>query len=250
MARIRSVHPGLWTDDEFVALSLHARLFLIGLWNEADDYGLFAWKPLRLKMRLAPADAIDAGAIMAELVEGGFLVRIERDGKPLGVVRNFRKFQRPKNPSAPMVPVDEEIRAVIDLPEGDMPTPVLPQGLPRPSENRPQMEDGGDKREEGREEEETGNTDPEPARRVAPDGYAFEGTVVRLTHADFAKWRSAYTHLELAAELTARDAYLAGPEVTPRDRKNWFQSTSKYLANRNSEAAQRARAGPRLATAI
>ena len=69
MARIRSVHPGLWTDEDFVQLSAPARLFLIGMWNESDDYGLFEWKPTRLKMRLAPNDPIDAAALMAELVE-------------------------------------------------------------------------------------------------------------------------------------------------------------------------------------
>lgn len=115
MSRIRSVHPGLWTDDNFVSLSLAARLFLIGIWNEADDFGLFEWKPLRLKMRLAPADNIDAAAILSELERLAFVVRLSRGGKDIGAVKNFRKFQRPQKPGSPLVAVDDEIKAIIAL---------------------------------------------------------------------------------------------------------------------------------------
>lgn len=245
MARIRSVHPGLWTDDNFVTLSLAARLFLIGMWNEADDYGLFEWKPLRLKMRLSPADAIDASALMDELADGGFLVRLERDGKQYGAVKNFRKFQRPQRPSPPLLQVDSEIARIIGLGASESDHGTLNDDSASAHGKSPQMEkeDGeGEEKEEG--EKEAGNTVLNSARRFAPDEYAFSGKVVRLTRPDFDRWKAAYGHLELMAELEARDAWLAGPEVSAKDRKNWFASTSKYLANRNGEAAQRARAGP------
>lgn len=155
MSRIRSVHPGLWTDEAFVEMSMAARLFYIGLWNEADDYGLFEWKPMRLKMRLAPADAIDPAALLAEILSAGLVRRVERSGKDLGLVRNFRKFQRPKSPSSPLVPVDADIIAEIGLREGDIIPPAhrmtgeaLPQSSPSLTEISPQMEDGGDKMEE------------------------------------------------------------------------------------------------------
>lgn len=116
MSRIRSIHPSLWTDEEFVSLSLSSRLFLIGLWNESDDYGLFEWKPLGLKMRLAPADNIDAAAVIGELKDAGFVVQFERDGKRYGAVKNFRKYQRPQKPSSPIIPLDDFIKSVIALP--------------------------------------------------------------------------------------------------------------------------------------
>ena len=47
MARIRSVHPGLWTDEAFVSVSMTARLLAIGLWNQCDDQGAFEWKPIQ-----------------------------------------------------------------------------------------------------------------------------------------------------------------------------------------------------------
>jgi hypothetical protein len=150
MARIRSIHPGIWTDESFVEMSRDARLFFIGIWNEADDCGLLEWRPTRLKMRLAPADQIDAEAIMEEIVSFGFLVRFTRGGKEYAAVKNFRKFQRPKNPSAPILPLDDEIKAIVGLPICSTPTPDLPQPFPERAEKVEQMEDGigGDKRKE------------------------------------------------------------------------------------------------------
>lgn len=114
MARIRSVHPALWTDESFVSVSPLARLFLIGLWNEADDNGIFQWKPLTLKMRLLPGDGVDAASLLEELEGTGAIMRYETDGKPFGAVRNFRKFQRPERPK-PVHPITPEIAQFVAL---------------------------------------------------------------------------------------------------------------------------------------
>ena len=41
MARIRSVHPGLFTDEAFMGASSDARILMIGLWCQAWDDGVF-----------------------------------------------------------------------------------------------------------------------------------------------------------------------------------------------------------------
>ena len=56
MARIRSVHPGIWTDEAFLSCDPLARLLFIGIWTDADDHGAFEWKPIGLKLKLLPAD--------------------------------------------------------------------------------------------------------------------------------------------------------------------------------------------------
>ena len=81
MSRIRSVHPGLWTDEQFVSLSAFARLLVIGLWNECDDGGTFEWKPITLKMRLLPADNVDVASLLAEIEDAGIAIRYEIEGK-------------------------------------------------------------------------------------------------------------------------------------------------------------------------
>lgn len=142
MARIRSVHPSLWTDEAFVSLSIPARLFFIGLWNEADDQGAFEWKPLTLKMRVLPADNVDVAELLSELEEGGRVTRYEVDGKSYGLVRNFTKFQRPKKPNS-----------VHPLPDGAVTgSEPIPHQAETPSEKSPQMEEEGGRVEEEKEE--------------------------------------------------------------------------------------------------
>lgn len=99
MARIRSVHPGQWTDVNFVSCSPHARLLAIALRNEADDRGVFIWEPLQLKMRLLPADNVDVPSLLGELVEHNLVRQFpDQSGKVYGAIRNFRRWQRPDKP--------------------------------------------------------------------------------------------------------------------------------------------------------
>ncbi len=144
MSRIRSIHPGLWTDEAFVSLSPMARLFIMGLWNECDDMGSFAWSPLTLKMRLLPADAVDAKELLEEAVTADILLKYEAAGKAYGAVRNFCQFQRPKKANS-IHPQTNEVRKWVNIEarstrDGGEATP---NQLPTNGEKSRQMEDGG-----------------------------------------------------------------------------------------------------------
>ncbi|MXO72886.1 hypothetical protein [Alteraurantiacibacter buctensis] len=143
MSRIRSIHPGIWTDEQFVSLSSFARLLFIGIWNECDDKGLFPWSPLQMKMRVLPADNVDAVALMAELEANGCIRKYEIGGKSYGAVRNFAKFQRPKAPND-IHPATDEILVFAghSLDKSTKASEPLPNDFPNPSEKSPQMEDG------------------------------------------------------------------------------------------------------------
>lgn len=99
MARIRSTFPGQWTDEDFVECQPLSRLLAIGLRNEADDQGVFEWKPVGLKMRLMPADNADIGVLLADLEAHHQVKRFTVDGRTYGAIRNFVKFQKPKKPT-------------------------------------------------------------------------------------------------------------------------------------------------------
>lgn len=114
MSRIRSTHPGIWTDERFVGVSAYARLLFMGIWNECDDYGSFEWSPLKLKMRLLPADNVDAAELLAELEAAGSIMRYEVGGKPFGAVRNFCQYQRPKKPTH-VHPQTEAVEAWVNI---------------------------------------------------------------------------------------------------------------------------------------
>lgn len=141
MARIRSLHPGLFTDEAFMALSMASRVLLVGIWTEADDHGVFEWKPLTLKARILPADSVDAAVLLAEIEAANI---IKRDGA-FGLIRNFCKYQRPKKPTY-RFPFSPTMAEYVSF------APTKPEPVPHQagtSAGKPsQMEDeGGSKKE-------------------------------------------------------------------------------------------------------
>lgn len=174
MSRIRSIHPGLWTDERFVTASAMARLMFMGIWNEADDFGSFEWSPLKLKMRILPADAVDAHALLAELEEAGSIMRYEVDGKAYGAVRNFCQFQRPKKPNASF-PQTEEVREWVNLKARQTRdgSEAVPHQSGTDGENLRQMKDEGGRKEEGNSSIDESPSGDEPSLRPEHvfDGY-------------------------------------------------------------------------------
>lgn len=93
--RIRSVKPDFWTDPAVVALPAISRLFFIGSWNFADDYGVLKDDPERLRLQILPSDPVDAVAIVGELVAADLLLRrTAPDGTAVLVIRTFCAHQR------------------------------------------------------------------------------------------------------------------------------------------------------------
>lgn len=156
MARIRSIHPGIWTDEAFVTASPSARLLFLGILNECDDQGAFEWKPLQIKMRLAPTDNVQVSDLLAELADADLVCRYSQGSSSFGAVRNFRQWQRPKKPNF-VHPMPDNIRAYtgpkhgvnVDSSEpgeddcGSIPASVevVPHQLPPSGEKSPQMEE-------------------------------------------------------------------------------------------------------------
>ena len=171
MARIRSIFPGQWTDEDFVSCSAHARLLALGLRNEADDQGIFEWKPIGIKMRLLPADGVAVSDLLAELVENRQVMTFEAGGKRYGAIRNFMRWQNPKKPkssypcpepvaewvgkptssSAPnSTPPDDDVDEV-PTKGGTEASPTDPSSEPVPNQSGNCSAEGGGRREEIKE---------------------------------------------------------------------------------------------------
>jgi hypothetical protein len=160
MARIRSIHPALFTDEAFVSVSMPARVLLMGLWTEADDQGVFDWKPVTIKMRLMPVDNVDIAALLQELGQADVIKQFSEGGRLLGAIRNFCKFQRPKTPKYREIK-STEIRIYISSP---YPASGVDEAereqFPQNGEMPPQMEEEGGMMEEKEEKTST----PAPPR--------------------------------------------------------------------------------------
>lgn len=207
MARIRSIHPGLFTDEAFMALSLLARVVLPGLWTECDDQGLFAWKPQTLKARLLPGDNADMALVLAELEAADFIRAFRQDGKAFGAVRNFRKFQRPKKPTC-VHALPAELRAYVGL-SAEI-SPPLPHLFPTEGEMPAQREDG---EEEGGEE----------ITNTVRDGDAMEGEQA------FEEFWTAFDPPKNARKPEARRAWAATADLRP-PQKDLLAAVGAYRA--------------------
>lgn len=156
MARIRSLHPGFFTDEAIVSVSAFARLLLQGLWVEADDHGIFEWKPVTIKMRVLPVDNVDVGLLLSELSAAGLIREFADGARQYGAVRNFCRFQRPKKPKY-IHPIRDEFRTYVassgasgepgEVEAGSSSPLAAPEGdpVPKKGELAPQMKEEGGK---------------------------------------------------------------------------------------------------------
>jgi hypothetical protein len=157
MARIRSVHPGILTDEAFMALTVECPIaipLLLGLWMESDDAGVFEWKPFSLKARILPVITVDLNPLLDALTSHGFIRRFEVNNKQYGVVRNFVIWQRPKSPKY-VHPKTEKMKTFAGYVNGEIPRSVtgrppnedsskpVPTEFGTPYPIPPQMEDVG-----------------------------------------------------------------------------------------------------------
>jgi hypothetical protein len=158
MARIRSIHPALFTDEAFAGLSMAARVLLLGLWTEADDQGVFDWKPITIKMRIMPVDNVDVPSLLIELEDADVIRGFVQDSKSFGAIRNFCKFQRPKTPKYRTLKSAEIRNYVASAYPVTETTEPEPEPFPQKVEMPPQMEEGGGK--EGGKEKATRAASP------------------------------------------------------------------------------------------
>lgn len=246
MSRIRSVHPGLFTDERFVSVSPFARLLFIGLWTECDDKGSFEWSPIKLKMRLLPADNIDISECLLELEMSGIIMSYSIKGRKFGAVRKFSVFQRPKKPND-IYPQTEMVRNFVtgnceesgnecqlscEVSEIDGPKVIeFPQQaetvtnqFPTDGEKPPQMEDG----EEGGKKERTTSVVPKKVRgsRI-PEDFKLDADLLAWTIEESGARFTAMIPLQLAKfkDYWAGRAGEKGVKLDwPATWRNWWRT--------------------------
>jgi len=93
MARIRSIKPDFFINDEVAELDPLTRLFYIGLWTQADREGRLQDRPRRLKAALVPYDDCDIEAMLETLADTDHIMRYEVAGERFIQVQNFTRHQ-------------------------------------------------------------------------------------------------------------------------------------------------------------
>jgi hypothetical protein len=95
VARIRTIKPEFFTDEDLGRLPPLTRLLFIGMWTEADKAGRMKDKAGTLKARLMPFDNMNVEKALQELAAGKFIVRYQVDGEQYIQIRTWNEHQRP-----------------------------------------------------------------------------------------------------------------------------------------------------------
>lgn len=132
MARMRSVKPEYWTDEDLaLAVSRDARLLYVALWNLADEHSRLRGNPNYIKGQVFPYDddltpeAIDA--LIGELASAGKVHRYRVGKGQYLFLPNLARHQRLET---------EKVPSRLPSPDGSEPDPGGPETGADSSESR------------------------------------------------------------------------------------------------------------------
>jgi len=119
MARIRSLKPEFWKDEDIAALPHQTRLFYQGLWNFADKAGRLEDRADRLKVDIFPYEEADIEGMLEALAKPKkysktpFINRYETGGERFIQIIAWEQHQNPHHterhsviPPPPITPLD------------------------------------------------------------------------------------------------------------------------------------------------
>lgn len=211
MARIRTIKPEFWQDEDIATLPPATILLAIGLLNHSDDEGYFQAHPSLVRAVVFPFSetSMNIHDMLTELSNIGYLELFEgSDNKKYGLVRNFLKHQRISRPSG------SKIRHLRPLTHTSH-TPHV------------QLSTG---KEQGKE-----HVLPKtPPNKSGP--YVFEGETIKIKQADYETFTTQYQNLDLDYQLSQLDMELRG-------KKNWYVEMHSKLNYRNKTPAHHAASG-------
>jgi hypothetical protein len=118
MARMRTIKPGFFTNEELCELEPLARILFAGLWCWADREGRLEDRPRRIKKEILGYDDGDVESLLGALVARGFIARYAAAGGRYIQVVNFARHQNPHVREAPSA-----IPAPGERPDGTGPAP-------------------------------------------------------------------------------------------------------------------------------
>lgn len=143
MARIRTIKPEFWTDEAVMLCKPLTRLFFIGMWNQADDYGRLDYALMTLKARIFPNDQLEIDALKAmvdELCSNDLLLVYSANGKNYIQITGWHNQKIDKRQVSKIpAPFDDVTQQI----------PPTPADLPRtPPTPAPVKEGNGEERKE------------------------------------------------------------------------------------------------------
>ena len=99
MARIRTIKPEFFRHEAIQDLEAdnpgnHVMLVFAALWGHCDSNGVFEYRPRQLKLDILPFLDFSMQTTLQLLVNAGFVVQYETEGKTYGYIKSFCEHQR------------------------------------------------------------------------------------------------------------------------------------------------------------
>jgi hypothetical protein len=95
MARLRTLKPGFFHNEELAEVDPLGRLLFAGLWTIADREGRLEDRPKRIKAEVLPYDDCDPDDLLQQLADRDFVTRYDVDGRKCIAMNKWHAHQRP-----------------------------------------------------------------------------------------------------------------------------------------------------------
>lgn len=92
MARIRTIKPQFFFNEDLAKLPFQARLLFIGLWTLCDREGFVEYRPAKIRAEIFPYERINVQKLLDQLTDSFIEVFLIGDKKYIHVI-NFCKHQ-------------------------------------------------------------------------------------------------------------------------------------------------------------
>lgn len=102
MPRNRMIKCEFWTSEQIIFCSPLARLLFIGLWNFADDNGVYPASYVKLKAQVLSADNFsieEIKGLISQLIEQGLLREYAVNDKSYWIVTGWKSHQKIEKPT-------------------------------------------------------------------------------------------------------------------------------------------------------
>lgn len=243
MARIRTIKPGFFKDEDLADLPPLTRLLFIGMWTTADGEGRQEYRPRFLKAEVLPYDNCDIESMLESLSKpktgAPFIIIYEANGKRYIEIPGFREHQRISGKEAETpseIPPSTSGEAL----EKSQDFPIVQEGKGM---------EGKGKEGNGKELISTGTKAVPPETSPMPVELSKILPTLKRVKLDkpatlFEVWSAAFPDVGIVKNILACDAWAVSKNVR-RTPKGWSRTLNTWLAKEQDRvpAGRRARPG-------
>jgi hypothetical protein len=242
MARIRTIKPEFWQNEQLASLNQHARLLAIALLNHADDDGYFLANIALVRAACFPFDddSTNVRRSLDELSHIGYIEVREATGKAIGRVVKFKDHQRIDRPQKSKLhdqfaEINEEKR---DSRKFDERSTNDRRMIDEPS----LLERNG--KEQGMEKERSSfEADKQPSKQVDPSSCRFpifpacgDPFTWEASHQQLSEWAATYTAVDVVAAHRRAHAWVMANLSKRKTAKGYPKFMNAWLAKMQDKA--------------